>query len=167
MDMARSLANLETLYLQHRRGLYALALSVTRNESLAEDAIQTAFERMCRKGIDARDPTAYVFAAVRNAARDQLRRMRPPQELAADLFDPAPDPHGKLEADEASRQLMDWVNQLDEPSKELLIMRVYGELSFAQIASISDEPIQTVASRYRRLLNRMKERFTLLSESGR
>ena len=65
---------IEQIYRLHRKGLYTLALAITRHPESAEDAVHEAIVRLCRSDRSPTgDPVAYVFAAVRNAAVDQKR----------------------------------------------------------------------------------------------
>src|ERR1035438_8564422 len=67
--------SLEWIYGRHRKGLFVLALSITRSAVDAEDVVHDAFARLLREPDRIpEDATAYVFAAVRNAAIDRVRR---------------------------------------------------------------------------------------------
>ena len=60
---------LETVYEEHRQGLFTLALAITGSREDAEDAVHDTFARLCRLQANCpADPAPYVFAAVRNAA---------------------------------------------------------------------------------------------------
>lgn len=166
---------LAAVYRQHRQGLYSLALSIIRQPPLAEDAVHDAFVRLIGRGqMPQGDPVAYIFAAVRNAAID-LRRRGQRGQLAqrettaeASLFDNRPDtrPNGQrvsgdpatsLIAREQQRQLQDALEQLPQPQRDAVVMRIYGELTFDQIAKITGEPLSTIASRYQRALTRLRD----------
>ena len=129
------------------------------------------------------DPVAYVFAAVRSAAFDQRRRARSRGMTAAgreSLFarDAVHGANGASAAPatsaaaacpaaqaieaEVAEGVAAAVDALPAESREVLVMRVYGGLSFAQIASVLGEPLPTVASRYRRALDRLRGRLEKL-----
>ena len=54
------------------------------------------------------------------------------------------------------------VDELPDDQREAVVLRIYGQLSFEQMAEAVGEPLPTVASRYRRALAsrrmRMEER---------
>ena len=78
---------LERIYREHRQGLFTLALAITRCPQSAEDAVHDAFVRLWRSRLrPGGDPVAYVFASVRNAALDVLRRRRTTVELTDTIF---------------------------------------------------------------------------------
>lgn len=152
-DEDRALAE---LYRKHRQGLFTLSLTITRSVSLAEDAIQDAFVRLARRPIVAEDPAAYVFAAVRNAARDLTTRRRT-SDLPPDLFDHAAGPEQAAISGELAGIVRKCLADLDADSREAVVMKLWGDMTFEQIAAITGEPLQTIASRYRRALIRIKE----------
>ena len=154
--------DLAQLYARHRQGLFTAALSITGCAARAEDAVQEAFARMCRSiRNDIDDPSAYVFAAVRRAAIDQRRKLAARDNVSRASIFGAEAPSVDSNALDAERQnsVADAIGQLPDDMREVIVLRIYGELSFAQIAQVMDEPIQTVASRYRRGLGRLRERL--------
>ena len=150
------------IYEQHRQGLFTLALAITRCPARAEDAVHDAFARLYRAGTRApADPAAYVFAAVRNAAIDQVRRSPPSAaEERASLFAlPQDDPAHQALAAERERSVARAMGTLPPDQREAVVLRVYGGLSFAQMAAVVNAPLATVAARYRRALERLKQRL--------
>lgn len=157
--------HLERIYTAHRQGLFSLALTITRNAEAAEDAVHEAFVRLCRSsGQQHGDAVAYVFAAVRNAAIDQLRRRRTTVGSPASIFDPAvrtpdDDQHtpGELAADaERDDLLRQALESLPDAQRQVIVMKLYANLTFEQIAGACNEPLSTVSSRYRRGLDKLK-----------
>jgi len=136
--------------------LFSLAMSVTHSRSAAEDAVHEAFVRLLSRGRpQAGREVAYVYRAVRNAAIDALRK-RTPAVLDASpdaLFDGSHRDVADEAADrEQSERLSRAVEALADEQRHVVMMRVFGELSFREIAEALDEPLQTVVSRYRRAL---------------
>ncbi len=149
---------LERIYREHRQGLYSLALSITRAADLAEDSVQEALARLWRSARQPRgDAVAYVFAAVRNAALEIGWKQRPRSGVPASLFDAAPaDPAKMALMDEQERLVRAAVDGLPIRQRQAVVLRVYAGLSFQQIADTLGEPLATVASRYRRALERIR-----------
>src|SRR5688572_156471 len=154
---------LEQVYGGHRQGLFTLALSITRCAARAEDAVQEAFVRMCRNASQGRkgDLVAYAYAAVRNAAIDQRRRVKAQQPKLESIFNGRHDAAAEREALEAEREtvIAAAIEDLPEEQREAIVLRVYAQLTFVQIAEVVDAPLQTVATRYRRALERLRERL--------
>jgi RNA polymerase sigma-70 factor (ECF subfamily) len=158
---------LESIYARHRRALFALALSTTGSIPAAEDAVQDAFARLCRRGIfNAADPVAYVFGAVRNAAMDQARRNGPNLESGTETFSlfqaPGRGPHDDALAAERDGLVAEAIDALPPDQREAVLLRVYANLSFSQAAAVIGVPLQTVATRYRRALHRLRDQLEKL-----
>lgn len=152
---------LQDIYAHHRQGLFTLALGITRCPQAAEDAVQTAFERLWRTSGDWRgDPTAYVFSAVRHAAIDQVRRRRARQAVPVSIFNGAgPGPEASVLEAERDRLLRQALDDLPQEDREAVILKTYADLTFDQMAEVLDEPLSTVASRYRRALAKLREKL--------
>ena len=150
---------LERIYREHRQGLFTLALSITRCPQSAEDAVHDAFVRLWKSRAGPKgDALAYVFASVRNAALDVLRRRCKTAELSESIFASRPsDPSARAAETEEAALLRAAVDGLPGPQREAVVLRVYAGLTFEQIASTVGEPLPTVASRYRRALERIRD----------
>lgn len=154
---------LAMIYEQHRQGLYALALSVARDATVAEEAVQEAFVRLCRRrrSVEAEKLTAYVYATVRNAAIDLLRKQKVRSSAPLSIYNGQQtelDTSEAAAAAEAHGRLREAVEELDEADRQVVIMKAYGQLTFQQIAEANGESINTVSSRYRRALAKLRER---------
>lgn len=157
-----SRALLDRVYREHRQGLFTLALSLTRQVQAAEDAVQEAFARLCRRDrLPEGDPIAYVFATVRNAAIDWLRGPRRREKTNDAIFEstptePTPSPLQSVVAGERDRLVREAVERLPDEQREVLVMKLYAGLTFQQIASAMDEPLSTVSSRYQRAIEKLR-----------
>lgn len=147
--------SLADLYQRHRQNLFTLALAITHSRPSAEDAVHDAFARLCRRQWTASDPAAYVFAAVRNAARDLTTR-RKTSDLPLDLFASDPTTHDAAESAELAELVRQALTDLDPAQREVLVMKLWGDLTFDQISALTGLPLQTLASRYRRALQKIK-----------
>lgn len=159
--------DLSDIYARHRQGMFTHALSITADAGSAEDAVHDAFARLCRTVMTGVvDPVAYSFAAVRRAAIDQRRRSRRLDDARTDadavlsIFVALPEASA-IEAERA-QSVARALESLTAAQREVVILRVYAELSFAQIAQVTGEPLPTVASRYRRSLEDLRRRLEKL-----
>ena len=152
---------LERIYTQHRQGLFTLALSITRCPARAEDAVHNAFARLWQlREPPSQDLKAYVFRAVRNAAVDQVRRQTATAEdiTAVSIYD---DRQLGAESDairtERQQHIRIALEKLEDADRQVVVLRIYSELTFQEMAQVLDEPLATVASRYRRALAKLRE----------
>ena len=158
---------LEQIYSQQRQALFSLALSMTGCRQSAEDAVQAAFERLCRMPADpAGELVNYVFAAVRNSARDVARNSGRRSEIRESIFNAVRcqtaatvAPHDEVLAEERDQILRTAVDGLDDDDREVVILKIYAEMTFEAIGGVLDVPLKTVASRYRRALAKLEEKL--------
>jgi RNA polymerase sigma-70 factor (ECF subfamily) len=155
---------LRSFYAGHRQQLYTYAVSITHSRESAEDAIHQAFERLLRRDSLPSDPRPYVFRCVRNAALDGLRRsrVRSAPILADDPADPA---YGGGRGSHLALDLEEALQGVSPDEREAIVLKVYGSLTFHEISEIRRVPLPTVASWYRRGLEKIRE--AMLKEAPR
>jgi RNA polymerase sigma-70 factor (ECF subfamily) len=121
----------------------------------AEDAVQAGFVRFWRKQPAAQESHyPLLYSAVRSAALDLLRT-NSRRQVREDRF--AQDSGGEwgcyfeceLEQRETTAGIQAALTELPREQRETLVLRLWGELTFAEIAATVGESINTVAARYR------------------
>jgi RNA polymerase sigma-70 factor (ECF subfamily) len=155
---------LSTLYERFRRELFLAAWTVLRRGDLAEDAVHAAFVKLIQLDSPPVDPKLYVFRCVRNAAIDlaRARSRRREEPLQAEWDGPCPPT--EMDDVELSRLVGDVIERLDEASREVIELHVHAALSFQEISELLDEPLPTVASRYRRALGKISNQIKVHHE---
>ena len=147
-------------YDRHGPALLLYARQITRTLASAEDAMHDGFVRFWKNRQHVEDPTAYLYRAVRHAALDQQRTAgrRQRREMALALNDPPTpsEPWRDAARDEAEQQLRDAMKQLPEAHRELVVLKVWGGLTFEQIATATDTPRSTTAARYSAAINALR-----------
>lgn len=168
LNAGRILRNqLEETYRSYQQGLFSLALSITGCGQQAEDAVQSAFEGLCRSEIlPDGSIVSYVFAAVRNAALDLVRSNRRASKVRETIFNgflhkvsESATPVDGLLTRERDQILRLAIDQLHEDDREVIVMKVFGDLTFDEIGGVLKQPAKTVATRYRRALVKLEERL--------
>jgi RNA polymerase sigma-70 factor (ECF subfamily) len=144
---------------RHGAALVLFARQWVGGHADAEDVVQEAFVRFWRSREKARDATAYLYACVRNCAlhwqRSRIRLSR--REEAAARPEAEAMFTGPLEQDERRAVIAAALNNLPEGQREVLVMKIWGGLSFPQIALALQMPANTAASRYRYALEKLRE----------
>ena len=157
------LAELEQVYRQHRQALFSLALTITGCSGLAEDAVHDAFVRLCgMQQSPSGRVVAYVFAAVRNSAMDCCRRAKRDLKIAETLFAETPNlsmASNNPTMEDNSARLRQEIESLDAETREIIVMKIYGELTFDEIGKVLETPPATVATRYRRAILALEEKL--------
>jgi len=153
------------LYKAERKKMFGYALSITHSSGLAEDAVHEAFAKVAASNGPVRNLRGYVFQAVRNealrsvAARDRTESLNDGEPELMFALPPEGNPDRRSEVREEAALLNRALDDLVFEQKETIVLRIYTGLTFRQIAAILDEPLPTVASRYRRGLEKLGERM--------
>jgi RNA polymerase sigma-70 factor, ECF subfamily len=153
-------------------GLFLYARQLCRNDADAADVVQEAFLRVWRKhannGVTEPDLPALCYSAVRYTVLDRQRQAarRWRREVAAgeSLYEPPPLFESNLEKAEECARLEMAVRKLPVEQREVLTLKIWGELTFQQIATVTDESPNTVASRYRLALAALRQQFVKAGE---
>ena len=146
---------IETLYRRHSSALVLFAAAMTGDRARAQDAVHHVFAKLLAQGGigQAMAAKAYLFACVRNAILNEAKARR--REVALDAgaawFEP---PDRDYAAELRLRQAL---AALDDPQREVTVLHVCGELTFAEIGEVLGVSPNTAASRYRYALARLRE----------
>jgi RNA polymerase sigma factor (sigma-70 family) len=126
----------------------------------AEDAVQEALTALLAERIVPDDPIAWMFRAVHNAAidlaRSSSRRRRREESVAKgrrEWFESRPD--SAIAAADAE-ELLRGLEPLD---RRIVVLRVWGDLGFVQIAQLMNVAVSTAHQRYVAALQQMRNRL--------
>lgn len=124
------------------------------SRAAAEDAVQDAFARLLAMHRWPDNVQAWLFQVVRNLAIDQARAVarRGNREMRVararqDWFEPHLE--DRIDAKLAERAL----ESLAPEQREVVVMRIWGQMTLAAIAEVTGEAVSTIFSRYRAALN--------------
>ena len=139
--------------------LLLFARQQTRSEADAHDLVQEAVVEAWELTKGAPPGAGLVFSIIRRRAIDLGRRedRRLKREAAAlaggepDWFAP------EIEDRERGRLLQDALGRLPEIQRSVVTLKVWGGLTFAEIAETLDIPANTAASRYRYALEELRQ----------
>ena len=131
---------------ENQHGLVLYARQWT--DGFAEDVVQEAFVRLFQENPPPHSPKAWLYRVVRNLAVDHLRKANRMASLSGqDWFETADD---SLEMTESLRKLGDEV-------REIVVSKIWGNLTFREIAELTGRPISSVHHDYRQGLAQLKE----------
>lgn len=153
--------SLERLYDDYSRSLYRFALALTGSGDDAEDAVQEVFVRVARDTRRLRKVTsikAYLYTSTRNAAYSILRSRRRRENAEAELcreLSLATEVAGGTPVDKEA--LCRAFAQLPVEQREVLVLKVYEEMTFREIAETTRTSANTVASRYRYAVDKLRQ----------
>jgi RNA polymerase sigma-70 factor (ECF subfamily) len=141
--------------------LFARQWSAARVD--AEDAVQDGFVTFWKTRARARDEQAYVYACVRSAAmnlgRSQRRRSLREHAAASRAGEESAFVF-PLERAERQAMIEAALGQLPGDQREVVVMKIWGGLTFSQIAEALGISLNTAASRYRYALARLSSELS-------
>lgn len=141
----------QDLYRQHGPALLAYGTSLIGDRAAAEDVLHQVFVKILGRERLPEDPRLYLFKAVRNRALNALRGSA--RLMSLDAQEWLVKPHGMVEAGLEIEQAM---RELPQEQREVVVMRIWGEMTIPEIAAVLDIPENTAASRYRYALNKLR-----------
>jgi RNA polymerase sigma-70 factor (ECF subfamily) len=130
--------------------LLAYMMTMTRDRSKAEDALQNLFVKLVSVKAEPQHLDVYLFRAARNEAL-RISRRRPERSLA-DL-EVLVGHSGSLGA----LELADATDQLPSDQQDVVLLHVFEGLTFRETADVLGIPPDTAASRFRYALERLRE----------
>ncbi len=155
----------ETLYARHRSRLYSFLLRQLRDAALADEMFQDVWQRViaARAGWQPDAAfTTWLFRIAHNRLNDHWRaaRHRPPapgdaDERVARMSDTRT-PESQLSEFEERRRLQLAMEQLPDEQREVLQLRLEQELSLEEIAQITGVGRETVKSRLRYAMDKLR-----------
>jgi RNA polymerase sigma-70 factor, ECF subfamily len=131
-------------------GLLLFARQWVQSAADAEDVVQEAFVKFWRRNHKVQN-RALLYAAVRSIALDFIRRdSRRARREASALGDTNEfiEPQFEFE-DDTQRILAEAIDSLPCEQREVLVMKIWNELTFVEIAGALGISQNTAASRYR------------------
>ena len=165
---------METLFLRYRQSVYSWLLRMTGDVTEAEDIYQDVWLKVIRHAADYRSGSfrAWLWQIVRNKATDRMRKMSPSlildspisaegesEETIVDQLsdDRAADALMQIEEVERRRVVCEAIEALPMAQREVILLRVNGELPFKEIADMLTTPIGTVLARMHKAVKSLKD----------
>jgi len=156
--------NMQQQLIQLGNGAHALATQMLGNADDAADAVHDSFAKVLRKP-DAYDVNngplkPWFLRVVRNHCIDLIRRRRPGDDNVQVLSDPGPGPEAAFEIAQRDQQLQRALAKISAGQREIIVLRDYMDLSYAEIALALEIAHGTVMSRLHRARLALKEEIT-------
>ncbi|MFC5284570.1 RNA polymerase sigma factor [Pedobacter alpinus] len=164
---------LSELITRHKSRIYTSIYLLVKDEFLAEDIFQDTFIKVIKtlragKYNEEGKFLPWVLRIGHNLVIDHFRReKRNPTITNADGFDIFDvlgiydeSAEEKMVKEQTHEDLKKLIHLLPSEQKEVLIMRHYGDLSFKEIAELTEVSINTALGRMRYALNNLRKMMT-------
>lgn len=157
--------DIEGLYDAHGAALYGFLLNLTRDEAETRDLVQEVFLRIARRPAildGVLEVRPFLLRLARNLAVDRMRerQARGQRDLrfAADqpqLFEA----QGGTDVGICRSTLSEALGELPADQRAVVHLKLWEGLTFEQIGTLLEIPINTAASRYRYGLDKLRARL--------
>ena len=142
-------------------GAHALAIQILGNAEDAADAVHDSFATvLSRPGAYDADKgplKPWFFRVVRNRCLDMVRRRRDSTDQVSDVADPSPGPEQRLANAQRSSRRAAALAALSCEKREIIVLRDFLDLSYADISQVLSIAPGTVMSRIHRARTELKE----------
>lgn len=156
------------LYDAYIEKIYNFIFFRTMHRELAEDITSQTFIKAYEK-INSFDPTrgtfqAWIYQIARNLLIDEYRKRKPVENIDAyenlrSNTDLEAETQKQLDAEKVQKLLA----SLPEESQELVTMRLWDELPYAEIAAITGKTEGSLKMQFSRIISKLQEQAILIA----
>ena len=173
---------LEMLFRRYRRPVFGWLLHMTDDRADAEDLYQDVWLRIVRSVADYTTGgfRSWMWRIVRNCLIDHARKMRPvlaldeplsgeadAETVVSALADPAfVDVLERMEGEERRIKVRAAISRLSQPLREVVLLRIDGELAFVEIAEMLGLKLGTVLARMHHAVKCLRKDLARNGEGG-
>ena len=153
---------IENLFKEHAGTMLLYAQSLLKAEmASAEDVVQEVFLELLSISKLPDKPKNYLLRATRNRAFNQkrglkLRTLENLDETKASLLNRTLYFSHPIEREEERERLSLAMQAMPDEQREVVILKIWGEMTFSEIAQMTGIPANTAASRYRYALEHLE-----------
>jgi RNA polymerase sigma-70 factor (ECF subfamily) len=159
--------SLSILVKRHKRRIFSYLYLISRNKELTEDIFQETFFKVIqtlkkRQYNEEGKFLPWVLRIAKNLLIDHFRKVKKMPSISSvtnddgervDIFDIIPEPISSVkdanETKEFKELIRNVVGELPPDQKEVVIMRTYYDMSFKEIAEVTNVSINTALGRMR------------------
>ena len=144
-------------YHSYKNGVYGYIFTFVRNHADTEDILQTVFLALLNLGEKTqkiKHPKSYIFRMARNEALRILKDAN--RDVIEDSFLLEKKGVNNVEDFINKDEIQNALEQLPPEDREILIMRVYEQMAFKEIARVTGKFLPSVTTKYYRAIKKLK-----------
>ena len=153
---------LRRIYEKYLNHLLTLAMALLNDVNVAEDVVHDVFVSFAKSSEDFRligNLKSYLTTCVINRSRDRIRaKQRGPMRLdgTESISSDLDGPDRSIICSEESQRLNHAIAQLPDEQREVIALRLKGQMKFRDIAKLQGASVNTNQGRYRYGLNKLR-----------
>ena len=146
---------LRQIYNRYKDDLLTVTMALLADPDAAEDCVHDVFVHFAGAPADLRadrNLEGYLMRCVANRAKNLIRRQQLQPDCQTDEQDYASEqdgPEGRLIISEESMRIFEAMSKLPTEQRDVVSLHIHGKMKFREIAEQLDLSINTVQSRYR------------------
>ena len=146
---------LRQIYHRHKDDLLTVAMALLADPDAAEDCVHDVFVHFAGAPADmraSRNLRGYLMRCVANRAKNLIKRQQLQHVHQTDEQEYASEqdcPESRLIVSEESMRIFEAMAKLPDEQREVVSLHIHGKMKFREIAEQLDVSINTVQSRYR------------------
>ena len=146
---------LRQIYNRYKNDLLTVAMALLADPDAAEDCVHDIFVHFAGTPADMRanrNLRGYLMRCVANRAKNLIKRQQLQPDRQTDEKDYAGEqdcPEGRLIVSEESVRIFEAMAKLPTEQRDIVSLHIHGKMQFREIAEQLDLSINTVQSRYR------------------
>ncbi len=155
---------IQEAYDKYAQDVYRYALFKLKDKDEALDIVGDTYAKLIQqkeKLVNIQNMRLWLIGIARNIIYHKFRDLARQADIPDEGFDSLADESQNVERESLSAELIalvgDLLGRLDELSKEVVILRIWEELKFEEIASMIGEKASTVKLRYYRSLEKLRQ----------
>ncbi len=163
------------LYERHRLGLFRFLMGLCGDQAVAEEVFQETWMSLIRSESVQREAAVlfktWLYQIARNRLidhwRKQGKRLQREEVFDEQLHDQAmdePDPERQLSLSQDQARIQAALADLPAEQREVFLLRAHADLELHEIAELTRTPAETVKSRLRYALQKMRRLLSTAEE---
>lgn len=158
-----NLESFDQVYEEYFEQVYRYILSISQNQSLAEEITQETFYKALRSLDKFRGESSlksWLCAIAKNIwiSRQRKKKVEPIEEVDT-IADTSIDPEESIMLKDQSMHIHRLLHEIDEPYREVFTLRTLGQLSFGDIGDIFGKSANWACVVYHRARAKIKEKM--------
>ena len=154
--------NIELLYRLYAKELYSFIFSVCKDKQLSEDIIQTTFVEAIKSIEQFKGKSSvktWLFSIAKYQCYQHLKKTN--YHISIDDIDIKSNENISEAAilHIFSEEVMSCIDQLDEPSRSIVLLRIMGEYSFSEIGNLVGKSENYCRVNFYRIKNKLRKEF--------
>ncbi|SHL86134.1 RNA polymerase sigma factor [Phytopseudomonas punonensis] len=163
------------LYERHRLGLFRFLLGLCGDHAVAEEVFQDTWMSLIRSESLQREAAVlfktWLYQIARNRLIDHWRKHGKRQQRE-DMFDEQlhdqasgdPDPERQLSLSQDQARIQAALDELPADQREVFLLRAHADLQLHEIAELTHTPAETVKSRLRYAMQKLRRLLSAAEE---